>query len=180
MFYTVPMQRTTDKQWLTLLCAGLVCANLASATTVYRTVSADGTVSFSDSPPADGSEAQALEIDTPKVQPDALQKERLEEMRDTTDRMAADRMAREKHRAELRKLQREEQYAGTPPNTDNVSYSTPDYYYRRYWNSPGYRPLPPHTRPPVRPLPSAGNYPASLIRRHYQPPVRRAFETPRR
>ena len=109
-------------------------------------------------------------------------------MRETTDRMVADRMAREKHRAEIGKLQAETQAKLSTQALPDYYESSTVYsgYYgrpsRRYWRDP-YKPRPAHpiVRPPlqnlpvgVRPLPG-NNYPASLIRKHYDPKVRRAF-----
>lgn len=160
----------------------------AAATTVYRTVDDKGVVSFSDTPPDHGVPVETVELVTPAPQPDALQQERLEEMRATTDRMAADRMAREKHRAELRRLDAEAE-AATPPAPEQSPQYADDNF--GYWGYPGrypaWRPHPqrpehPVARPPLRPVPPQlrpqphyNEYPASLIRRHYDPKVRAAF-----
>ena len=125
----------------------------------------------------------------------ASAQEQLEAMRETTDRMVADRQQREKHRAELRQLQAEK-----TRQTQVIEYSEPtDYSYSRsgvysgYYPYPvyrpgaGHRPRPPIARPPMRPRPPAHlpaqrvispghDYPASLIRKSYSPPVRAAFE----
>lgn len=153
------------------------------ATTVYRSVDDDGVVSFSDVKP-DSGPADTLHIDTPPAQPDDAQRQHLEEMRATTDRMVADRRAREKHRAEMRQLQT----ANEPPPTPQYEPDPP--YFGGYWGGhrrwhPGHRTHPVHpVRPPLRPakarsLPSHNDYPASLIRRHYEPRTRALFGTPR-
>lgn len=169
----------------------LLCSLPLAAATVYRSVDENGVVEFSDTHPADAPFAQKLHIDTPAPQPDALQQQHLEEMRKTTDRMAADRMAREKHRAELRELETrsQPQLPSTEPDTIYIG----GYRGGGRRHFPGYdlrlHPEYPVARPPLHPSaghPSAGrpatiydDYPASLIRRHYDPRVREAFTTPR-
>lgn len=172
------------------------------AATVYKTVDADGVVSFSDTEPTDATVVEVVEIDVTEPQESATDKQRLEDMRETTDRMVADRQARETHRAELR-----QQRAQSQPQSQVVEYgseydSYSEGYYGGYsgypypvrrpgrgWRKP--RPThpivrPPGYRPPVRP--PGGNYPqqrpskpiidypASLVRKSYSPPVRAAFE----
>tara|TARA_R110002073_G_scaffold79310_11_gene190926 strand:- start:13673 stop:14221 length:549 start_codon:yes stop_codon:yes gene_type:complete len=174
---------------LTLLL--LLCSLPLAAATVYRSVGENGVVEFSDTHPADAPFAQKLHIDTPAPQPDGLQQQHLEEMRKTTDRMAADRMAREKHRAELRELETRSLPHG--PRTEPETIYIGGYRSGGRSHFPGYgvhpRPRYPLARPPLRPeagRPSAGHptpgfndYPASLIRRHYDPRAREAFSTPR-
>lgn len=192
--------------------AFLLLSAHAWGTTVYKTVDEDGVVSFSDSAPANGEPAEALDIDVVQPQLDQTGQQRLEDMRKTTDRMVEDRMAREKHRAEIRKLQAEERAA-------SVDYPMPepryDYYYptsvvsthsrRRdgrfgvyyrddnfgaYYGSPP-RPQHPIARPPLRPghgkphrpaprhAPVYNDYPASMVRKGYDPRVRTVIETGR-
>ena len=125
-----------------VLCAPL----LAAPTTVYRSVDAEGTVTFSDQPPADGA-AEALSIDAPPpADPDILEA-RLEAMRETTARMATDRRAREQARAE-RSAARERASGSAlegQPRTPVVR-TAPLYGW------PAYRP-PWRPRPPLRPDP---------------------------
>ncbi len=190
--------------------ACLFLAGHAWGTTVYKTVDENGVVSFSDSAPADGEPAEALDIDVVEPQLDQTEQQRLEEMRKTTDRMVEDRLAREKHRAEMRKLQAQER-------APSVDYPQPepryDYYYptsvisthsrRRdgrfgvyyrddnfgaYYGSPA-RPHHPIARPPLRPghgkphrpeprqAPVYNDYPASMVRKGYDPRVREVIET---
>ena len=78
----------------------------AGSQTVYRSVSQDGTVSFSDTPPTDAS-ATVLDVAFSSATPEAAATDRLRELRETTDRIVADRLAREEHRANLRKLRAE-------------------------------------------------------------------------
>ena len=130
-----------------LVLLGVLCAPvLAEPTTVYRSVDAEGTVTFSDQPPADGA-AQVLSIETPPpADPDILEA-RLEAMRETTARMATDRRAREQARAE-RSAARERAYAPAlePAPRTPVLPTAPLYGW------PAYRP-PWRPRPPVRPDP---------------------------
>jgi len=127
--------------FLAVLCAPV----LAEPTTVYRTVDAQGTVTFSDQPPGDAP-AEVLSIDVPPPADPALAEARLAAMRETTERMAADRRAREAARAELAAAQ-----APVPepaPRTLHVPaaplYGWPAYH--RPW-----RPLPPVRPHPVQP-----------------------------
>lgn len=117
----------------------------AGPTTVYRTVDADGTVTFSDQPPADAP-AEVLTIDVPPAPEPGLLKERLAAMRETTDRMAADRRAREEsRRAELAAVRQPSPQPEPVPRTLVVP-AAPLYGW------PGYhRPWRP--RPPLRPHP---------------------------
>jgi hypothetical protein len=167
-------------------------SSAASAATVYKTVDENGVVSYSDTPPVEevAVETMVLDVQTPDLS-DTSQ-EQLEAMRETTDRMVADRQQREKHRAELRKQQAQSQAPQqvvqyTEPGNYNYSGTSSGYYpYPVY--RPGHRPRPGHpiVRPPLRPhkpvqLPArvispGHNYPASLVRRGYSPPVRAAFE----
>jgi TolA-binding protein len=185
--------RLSLRGWLVVLALPF-CVS-AMAATVYKTVDEQGVVSFSDIPPVGDQSVQTMEINasTPAGSEDAQQ--RLEDMRETTDRMAADRREREKHRAELRKQQAESraQAQAQYPQADYPYYGyTGSYRYNRYprrrpgggWHHP--RPEHPIARPPLRPghgyrpevLPSRPviDYPASLIRKSYSPPVRAAFE----
>lgn len=159
-----------------LLSLALLCTSPTLATTVYRTVNEDGSVTFSDVPPASGG-ADIIEIAPPPPQPDDKQQQRLEDMRATTDRMAQARRAREKHRAELRKLRAESE-------PQYVTGYLPDPVYigshpRRVRHHIPHRPGHPVVRPPLRPQVGSrsgfNDYPASLIRRKYSPAVREAF-----
>lgn len=176
-----------------LLSLAVLCALPAVATTVYKTVDENGVVSFSDARPQGESPVETVVIDAQQSQlsPEE-QQQRLEDMRETTDRMAADRMAREKHRAEMRQLQA--QRAPQEPQSSYPQYYEPRVIYSGYssyrnrrpgWNHrprpghpiarPPYRP-PGHSRPPtVRPI-QYNNYPASLVRKSYNPRVRAAVE----
>jgi hypothetical protein len=123
----------------------LVLAQAAAATTVYKTVDADGRVSFSDNPPlpaelADAAAAvqgvqimriEVLDYSTPASRPSPLDSARLEAMRETTDRMAADRRERETHRARLRaEAEAARAAANTPryPTYDEHYYSVHPVY----------------------------------------------------
>lgn len=177
----------------------LLAAVPVPAATVYKTVDANGVVTYSDTPPAGEIEVETLVIDVQSAPPSQGVQEQLEAMRETTDRMVADRQQRERHRAQMRNLQMQSE---SRPQV--IDYSAPDRYeeiysgvypypaYRprpRYHPGGGYWPRPEHpiARPPLRPLPpvhipaediiSPGyDYPASLIRRSYSPGARAAFE----
>lgn len=178
---------------LSVLASLMLAAAPVFSATVYKTVDENGVVSYSDTAPAPEQEAEVMVIDVQAPQDSESAQEQLEAMRETTDRMVADRQQREKHRAEMRKLQAENE---PPPQAieygapvDNSGIYTGYYPYPVYRPGGGYRPRPGHpiARPPLRPRPpgypprediiSPGHdYPASLIRRGYSPPVRAAFE----
>jgi hypothetical protein len=179
--------------------AGLVllCSLPVFAATVYKSIDANGVVTYSDVKPPDDVLVETLEFDQPEPVNSDVEAQRLEDMRETTDRMAADRMAREKYRAELRQLDAETEASRAPAPDDLTDYndSTPIYtgYYpypypvRRPWRPPYHpRPVPPIAHPPllpskpnlppgVRPLPG-NKYPASVIRQGYDPKVRAALQ----
>jgi hypothetical protein len=129
---------------LFVLLLSLLPTAQAEPTTVYRTVDAQGTVTFSDQPPADAP-AEVLSIDVPPPADPGLLEERLEAMRETTERMAADRLARESQRAELAAARKPEPQPEPVPRTLVVP-TAPLYGWPAY-NRP-WRP-----RPPVRPHP---------------------------
>jgi len=163
-----------------LLSLALLCTSPTLATTVYRTVNENGSVTFSDVPPASGS-VDIIEIDPPPQQPDDKQQQRLEDMRATTDRMAQARRAREKHRAELRELRAESrtQYVPRYPLPDTYTGVYPRRRGHGLLHRPGHHagvhpPLRPH-KPQLRRRTGFNDYPASLIRRKYSPAVREAF-----
>jgi len=176
--------------WLPAV-ALLLCTS-AFATTVYKTVNVKGVVNFSDTPPPHDIVVETVVIEVPGPLSSELTEQRLEDMRDTTDRMVADRMAREKHRAELRSLELEQstlqhtQQTADYYDTTTVYNGYAPYPVRRQWRQPRYPAQHPIARPPllhpdrpavpptVRPLPG-NDYPASLIRRHYDPKVRAAL-----
>ena len=160
-----------------LVALAVLCAPLATAQTVYKTVDESGAVSFSDTPPSDNVEAETLEIRTPPPSSDSQQQANLEAMRETTDRMAEDRREREKHRAEMREIQARTN-TETADNGNTRDYYD-DYYptytgynNRRYYNHrppyrPGVKPKPEHpiARPPMRPTPrDAGSNNSQLMR----------------
>jgi len=155
------------------------------AATVYKSIDDRGVVTFSDSPPVDGTFVETVEIDIP-VSPDGGQTQpRLEDMRETTDRMAADRMAREKHRAEMRELQAKTEAMQTPqyypadeyyPAVYTGGYYNYGYPPRRHYRRGGHvRPEYPVGRPPLRPPVDAAyedRFPAPHIRPLFTPKTR--------
>jgi hypothetical protein len=153
------------------------------AATVYKSVDENGVVSYSDTRPEEDVDVETLVIEVQDPALTETEQQRLEAMRETTDRMAADRMAREQQRAELRQQRAREQAVQAPPTYIIESGGYPIYYpypvRRPGWNRP--YPTHPIARPPLRPsrpVPYSGgqDYPASLVRKGYSPPVRAAFE----
>lgn len=169
-------------QWFAAL--SLLCSVPSFAETVYKSIDDSGTVNFSDTRPAGDIPVETVIIEVPASPSSDVAEQRLEDMRETTDRMAADRMAREKHRAELRQLDAQKYAQKSSGNLTEYYDTTTTYtgYYpypaRPGWRRP-HRPIHPIARPPLlaptpKPLP-ANDYPASLIRRGYDPKVRAAF-----
>jgi hypothetical protein len=153
----------------------LLYCSMAGAATVYRSVDENGVVTFSDTPPEAGVEADTLQIDTPAPQNPQQHLDNLEAMRETTDRMAADRREREKHRAEMRELAARSQANQPPLQPDSVAYTDyyPAYSGRRHRPihrppmRPGYRPRPEHpiARPPLKPGYQSGTWTNSQLMR---------------
>ena len=164
---------TMHRICLTLLLFNFVVLP-AAATTVYKTVDANGVVSFSDQPPTSGSEAEILELSITYREPSALDRKRLDAMRETTDRMAADRREREKLRLLAKQTQasyQPQQFVAYYPQQSLYS----GYGYRRQHGG-YYRPRPEH--PIAKPLyrwQGLNDYPASLVRSKYSPRVRASF-----
>jgi hypothetical protein len=192
------MDQSSWKQqyrWLPALV--LLCCLPAGAATVYRTVDENGVVSFSDMRPAGDTPVETMVINAQAPQASEAAQQRLQDMRETTDRMAADRMAREKHRAEIRQLQAQAQprYDYQYPRESNPQYlgfssgysgysSYPSRPWRRSHKRRSQHPVarPPLRQPGYKDHPSmirtslpGNNYPASLIRKSYNPRVRQAF-----
>jgi hypothetical protein len=170
----------------------LLCSLPGFAATVYKSIDKDGVTTFSDTRPPAEILVETIEIDASEPEQTDAAAQRLEDMRETTDRMVADRLAREKHRAEMRQLDAQTE-ASQPPEDLTDYYDAPlvytgyyPYPVRRPWRPP-YHPRPEHpiAKPPfsppksnlppgVRPLPG-NEYPASLIRKSYDPKVRAAL-----
>ena len=168
------------------LAAGVHSAN---ATTVYKSVDAEGRITFSDQPPPAEELVAVLDYQVPEVRRSDVDTMRLEQMRETTDRMAADRREREAARARARTQAASARTA--------AEYS-PAYYQDRYFYTgyplirrpvvrPPHRPphgrpphgKPPSLRPPARPEPRLARrysqHPANLIRRKYTGAAREKF-----
>jgi hypothetical protein len=189
MVYTYRMARRLVKTIFLLTIPFVLLAHNSGADTVYRTVGEDGVVSFSDKAPEDTANTEKVNIVVAEPASDDTTQQRLEDMRETTDRMVADRMAREKHRAELGKLQAEQQYSNDEPYRmqGSVEYQSEYYYPQHYFRPirPGHRPGHGNrpnrpNRPHIEPYPDYNDYPASLIRRSYNPQVREAVRHTRR
>jgi len=176
--------------WLAAL--SLLCCLPGFAATVYKSIDENGVVSYSDTRPADDIAVETIVIDDQAPPAGEQAQQRLQDMRETTDRMVANRMAREKQRAELRQI--DAQIAAQKAALERPAYEADSPIYTGYSGFPARRPwwptyhrrpkhpiahpplLPPvEEHPPhVRPLPSY-DYPASLIRKSYDPKVQEAF-----
>ncbi|MBK9468917.1 MAG: DUF4124 domain-containing protein [Pseudomonadales bacterium] len=152
--------RTTRTRCGWMLAIALAAAVPALGATVYRTVDAEGRVSFSDTPPPPGSTAEVIKMRDTHAGPDPEAAERLQQMRETTDRLREDRLAREQERA----LPPAPAYPGYPEQAqeerarhDETQRWLLPYYppYRRWppcGGGHGPRPRPPCAEP--EPLPS--------------------------
>lgn len=134
----------------TLLLVTLAGASLGSAAaTVYKTVDADGHVTYSDQPPKSGAEAERIEI--PAYQPARSEEDaaRTDAMRAVTERMREDRLERERVRAEAAARQYYPPPAEQRSERRDSGYWVPLYYplYPRWPHRP------PVARPPLRPEP---------------------------
>jgi len=141
-----------------VLAGALLVALPALGATVYKTVDAEGKVSYSDTPPPAGTPAEVIETRAAPDVPDAEAAARLEQMRETTDRLRADRLAREQERAQP---YAPESYPSEPPYQAPVEqrWLVPYYPPYRYRPGDGHRPPPP-PRPPLlepEPLPSGAD-----------------------
>ena len=164
--------KRTRNRWM--LAVALAYALPALGATVYKTVDADGKVSYSDTPPPQGVAAEVIETRDAYAGPDPDTAERLQQMRETTDRLRADRLEREQARA----LPPAPAYPDYPEEDDSAQHDDGEdrwllpYYppYRR-WHGGGDRPppRPPYARP--EPLPSGSS---SLSPRGLQERLRKA------
>lgn len=132
-----------------LLGALLGFAAPACATTVYKSVDANGKVTFSDQPPV-GASTETIEIGDYTV-PDSVETEaRLRAMRETTDRLRDDRLERERQRNSTQPASPYVVYQQQPQRIED---SNPGYLVPVYRPRYPYRPQYPdhHPQPPLRP-----------------------------
>ncbi len=168
----------------------LLCYQPGFTATIYKSVDEHGVVRYSDTRPTEDILVETVVIEELAAPPVGQEQQRLLDMRETTDRMVADRMAREKHRAQLRQLevkktaQQSSQEASQYDNNAPIYAGYYDYPVRYPWRHPHYpRPTHPIAHPPLRPpvqnfppgMRPGNDYPASLIRKSYDPKVREAF-----
>lgn len=177
----------------------LLLASLeGGATTIYKSVDAQGRVTFSDQPPPADEVVDVYEYREPPPSRSALDEERIEAMREVTERMAADRREREANRTRARTTGRHPQSASGGGNgfydDDYGDYDYSPGFYAGYGPAVHHRRVhkrrpgihPPIARPPIARPPTGwpadsrhatrlNQYPASLIRRHYTSAARRVF-----
>lgn len=161
----------------------VLAVQATAAATVYRSIDENGVIVFSDTPPEQREEVEILEIETPATAQDGLLTERLQALREATDRLASDRRAREKHRAELRRMQRDmtptSAYSPVPREDAEYRNMYLPYYTGRaaahrnsHYDGPLRHPRVKHRHPSAS---GFNEYPASLIRKKYDPRAREAF-----
>lgn len=144
---------------LMMLVLALPLAGLAE-TAVYRSVDAEGRVSFSDQPPADAKQVETLPLPSvPSEETLAAARERTRQElaagREVTDRMAEERRHRERLQVERAQRQPAEPLPLAPAASPEPSLIVWPYGrshgFDRYRPHPPYRPGPPHHIPPQTP-----------------------------
>ena len=130
-----------------LLCALLLITEPAFAITVYKSIDANGKVTFSDQPPVIGTTAETIEIEDYTAPERTETEARLQAMRDTTDRLRDDRLAREQQRNPPQMPPPYVIYQQAPERIEETptSYLVPVYRPRFPYRPPhpGHRPQPP-------------------------------------
>jgi Domain of unknown function (DUF4124) len=117
-------------------------AGNATGEQVYKYVSPDGSVTFSDTPPANADDYEEIQLPNyPAIDPEGHRKT-LEQMAETSDRLQSARL--------LRQEKRERQTPTQPPLViyqpadDNQDYRHPYWYYRDRFRNHNDRPKPPY------------------------------------
>lgn len=136
-----------------LLVAALVLGASAHAVTVYKSVDAEGKISYSDQPPTAGQQAEKIDIHAYAPLRSAEDAARLQAMRDTTELMRRDRLEREQQRYQE---QASAPYTGYVEYEDSDSERTVLYpvYRPRYPYRPGHPGHYPGWPAKPQPLPS--------------------------
>jgi len=121
----------------------LISAHAAAQQPVYKSIDANGHVTYSSTPPASAAQAEAVELAPPPAPTEIkAAQQRAQELQEMGDQAARQRAERSAQLAQERRAASEEaarrQAAGSPPEADNS---------RNYgWGYPGY--FPPVVRPP--------------------------------
>ncbi len=142
---------------------------MAADTTVYRSEGPNGTVHFSDVPPAESGNTEVLRIRAPEAGDPAAAEQQLKAMRYSTDRLAESRRERELEREVARlRAQVDAQSTRQQPAPEVIRY-VPVYLppVGVPWR-PGHRPRPPHRPDALPPLQTPQPLPGILPGRNSQ------------
>lgn len=135
-----------------LVVAGLLTALPVAAQQVYKSVDANGNVTYSSTPPPDARAAEPVDLPpTPPAAEIEAAQQREKSLQELGDQLSQERQELEAKRAEERKAVREEAALQQPAQTP--ADSGDDWGYG-WWipGYPNYRPHP-HPRPPYPPRP---------------------------
>ncbi len=124
-----------DQLKILILSLLIVTTALATSTiyaqTVYKSVDADGTITYSDQPAASGELLETLELKNPEITADSAAESaaRIEQMAKVTDRLKQDRQERDKARLAEQELALARQQLA-PPLIYREEYYRTNYPYR--------------------------------------------------
>jgi Domain of unknown function (DUF4124) len=138
----------------TILLFALIAA-AAQGQTVYKSVNADGTITYSDEPVENSARVEILDLknSSDTEQASAESAARIEQMSQVSDRLKQDRLARDKIRQAQEELALARQQLA-PPLIYREEYYRSHYPYRGRHH---YRPRPPNHYKP-RPTPHSGDH----------------------
>ncbi|MEZ5529505.1 MAG: DUF4124 domain-containing protein [Porticoccaceae bacterium] len=153
------MKSLVRKQALMLLIAGVTCTALGQ--TVYKSVDANGNITYSDTPPDKTVLLETITLKGNGDNRDSLEQSNalIEQMANVTDRLKQDREDRDKARQEERAAASAERATEMPPQIYREEYYGGYYPYRSYYPYRGHHPYrgpypyrPDHDkpRPPLR------------------------------
>ena len=142
--------------FVVVLCVlGCSYASFAHATRIYKSIDADGNITYSSVPPTDAKHIEKMHVPSNfEVESTSQDTSNLDQIKAAAEQLEADRKQREQEREEARKKLAEQEAKKPiekPPEREIHYYPVyPPYYYPR----PG-RPRPPHPHPrPPRPQPA--------------------------
>ena len=139
----------------------LILTSNTQATRIYKSIDADGNVTYSSTPPDDATQIQRIDLPpAPVAEPDTGGNSIIEKIKAAAHELENDRKQREQEREAARKALAEEETKQPPaePAESTIHYypAFPPYYRHpgkpRPPHPPRYRPRP-HPHPPVHELP---------------------------
>ena len=144
--------------YLALCIAGYLFATTAHASRIYKSIDADGNVTYSSTPPPDAVQIEKMQvpinfdIDSPPKDTTML-----DEIKATAEQLEADRKQRQEEREAVRKKAEEASKPAEKPPAPEIHYYPmyPIYYYPYPGRPRPPRPPHPHPRPPpLKPQPT--------------------------